>query len=115
MAREIGKIEAAIDEIRQGRMIILVDSEDRENEGDLVIAAQHISADSVNFMATHARGLICAPLAEDRIQDLQLEPMVRENTERYGTAFTISVDAAKGVTTGISAPDRAHTIRLLSD
>lgn len=115
MARQIERIEQAIEEIRQGKMIILVDSEDRENEGDLVIAAQHITPEAVNFMATHGRGLICTPLSEERIEGLQLEPMVRENTERYGTAFTISVDAAKGITTGISAPDRAHTIRLLSE
>ncbi|HBS04857.1 MAG TPA: bifunctional 3,4-dihydroxy-2-butanone-4-phosphate synthase/GTP cyclohydrolase II [Leptospiraceae bacterium] len=115
MAREIQKIEQAIEEIRQGKLIILVDSEDRENEGDLVISAQHITPEAVNFMATYGKGLICTPLSEERIQNLQLEPMVRENTERYGTAFTISVDAARGITTGISAPDRAHTIRLLSD
>ncbi|MBI41429.1 MAG: bifunctional 3,4-dihydroxy-2-butanone-4-phosphate synthase/GTP cyclohydrolase II [Leptospiraceae bacterium] len=115
MAREIQKIEQAIEEIRQGKLIILVDSEDRENEGDLVISAQHITPEAVNFMATFGKGLICTPLSEEKIQNLQLEPMVRENTERYGTAFTISVDAAKGITTGISAPDRAHTIRLLSD
>ncbi|MEQ8353108.1 MAG: bifunctional 3,4-dihydroxy-2-butanone-4-phosphate synthase/GTP cyclohydrolase II [Leptospiraceae bacterium] len=115
MAREIKKIEQAIEEIRQGKLIILVDSEDRENEGDLVISAQHITPEAVNFMATYGKGLICTPLSEEKIHNLQLEPMVRENTERYGTAFTISVDAARGITTGISAPDRAHTIRLLSD
>jgi len=96
-------------------MIILVDSEDRENEGDLVIAAEHADARAINFMATHGRGLICVPLTDDRIRDLQLSPMVQDNTEKHKTAFTISVDAASGVTTGISAMDRARTVQILID
>ncbi|MBI3396735.1 MAG: bifunctional 3,4-dihydroxy-2-butanone-4-phosphate synthase/GTP cyclohydrolase II [Spirochaetia bacterium] len=114
-AKQIEPIEKAIDEIRRGRMIILVDSEDRENEGDLVVAAEAADAKAINFMAVHGRGLICAPLTEDRIFALDLRPMVRENTEKNRTAFTVSVDAASGITTGISAMDRARTIQTLVD
>lgn len=112
---QIRPIAEAIEEIRAGRMIILVDSEDRENEGDLVVSAQHITPEAVNFMASYGKGLICTPMDAERITDLNLEPMVRENADKYGTAFTISVDAASGITTGISAADRARTIALLSD
>ena len=113
--RDIEPIEKAIEEIRQGKMIILVDNEDRENEGDLVIAAEHADAAAVNFMATYGRGLICVPLEEERLRALDLGQMVENNTEGLKTAFTVSVDATEGTTTGISAPDRAHTIKILID
>src|ERR1700683_4985726 len=106
-------IEDAIKEIRAGRMIVVTDDADRENEGDLVMAAEKITPAAVNFMATHGRGLICAPITEERAAQLGLQRMVLENRESYRTDFTVSVDAAKGVTTGISAPDRARTLQLL--
>ena len=103
-------IEAAAADIREGRMIIIVDDEDRENEGDLVCAAEKITPDIVNFMARHARGLICLPLTEERCDELHLTTQVADNTSFLGTAFTVSIDARKGITTGISASDRATTI-----
>jgi 3,4-dihydroxy 2-butanone 4-phosphate synthase/GTP cyclohydrolase II len=103
-------IEDAISDIKEGRMVILVDDEDRENEGDLVMAAEKVTPESINFMATHARGLICLALSPERIEELQLPPMVTENTAAFGTAFTVSIDARSGITTGISARDRALTI-----
>lgn len=103
--------EEIIEEIRQGRMVILVDDEDRENEGDLVMAAEAVTPEAINFMATHARGLICLTLDESRCEQLGLKMMVPDNGCAYGTAFTMSVDAAINVTTGISAADRAETIR----
>lgn len=109
------RTEQAIEEIRNGKMIILVDSEDRENEGDLVIAAEYADAAAVNFMATHGRGLICVPVPEDTATRLDLGPMVRKNTDQYRTNFTVSVDAAHGTTTGISAQDRATTIKVLAE
>jgi len=108
-------IEDAIKEIRAGRMIVVTDDADRENEGDLVMAAEKITPAAVNFMATHGRGLICAPITEERAAQLGLQRMVLENRESYRTDFTVSVDAASGITTGISAPDRARTIQLLVD
>ncbi|MBM3859037.1 MAG: bifunctional 3,4-dihydroxy-2-butanone-4-phosphate synthase/GTP cyclohydrolase II [Verrucomicrobia bacterium] len=108
-------IESCVEEIRQGRMIIVTDDEDRENEGDLVMAAEKATPDAVNFMAKHGRGLICVPTTERRLQALNIEPMVRENRDSYRTAFTVSVDARTGITTGISAYDRARTIRILAD
>src|SRR5580658_7105430 len=108
-------IEDAIKEMRAGRMIVVTDDADRENEGDLVMAAEKITPAAVNFMATHGRGLICAPITEERAAQLGLQRMVLENRESYRTDFTVSVDAALGVTTGISAPDRARTIQLLVD
>lgn len=101
-------------DIRLGKMVILVDDEDRENEGDLVMSAEHISASAVNFMATHGRGLICLSLTEGHCQQLGLSMMVSDNRSPYQTAFTVSIEAAQGVTTGISAHDRAHTIRVAS-
>src|SRR5437773_10470160 len=101
--------DAAAD-IREGRMIIIVDDEDRQNEGDLVCAAEKITPDIINFMARHARGLICLPLTEERCDELHLLPQVADNTSRLGTAFTVSIEARRGVTTGISAADRATTI-----
>ena len=108
-------IEEAIRKYRNGEMLILVDDEHRENEGDLVIAAEHVSPDAVNFMITHGRGLVCMPLTEDRARRLGLAPMCPENTALHGTPFTVSVDAKDGISTGISSYDRAQTIRLLID
>jgi 3,4-dihydroxy 2-butanone 4-phosphate synthase/GTP cyclohydrolase II len=100
-----------IDEIRRGRMIVLADAEDRENEGDLVLAADFVTPEAINFMATHARGLICLTLYEERCRQLNLALMVNDNRSPMGTAFTVSIEAATGVTTGISAADRARTVR----
>ena len=109
------KVEEAIAEIRQGRILIVVDDEDRENEGDLVMAADRVTPDAVNFMAKHGRGLICAPLTGERLDELKIAMMVSDNTAPMGTAFTVTVDARRGVTTGTSAYDRAVTIRTLVD
>lgn len=103
-------IEEAIEDIRQGKIIILVDDEDRENEGDLCIAAEKVTPEAINFMAKHGRGLICLSLAPERIDELQLPMMTNANSSPYGTAFTVSIEAKRGVTTGISAHDRATTI-----
>jgi 3,4-dihydroxy 2-butanone 4-phosphate synthase / GTP cyclohydrolase II len=100
-----------VEELRAGRMVILVDEEDRENEGDLVIAADCVTPEAINFMARHARGLVCLTLTAEHAARLQLAPMSARNGTQYGTAFTVSIEAAEGVTTGISAADRAHTIR----
>jgi 3,4-dihydroxy 2-butanone 4-phosphate synthase / GTP cyclohydrolase II len=108
-------IEAAITDIREGRMIIIVDDEDRENEGDLVCAAEKVTPEIINFMARHARGLICLPLTEERCDELHLTTQAPDNTSFHGTAFTVSIDARKGVTTGISAADRAMTILTAVD
>ena len=99
-------------EIKAGRMVILVDEEDRENEGDLVMAAEHVTAEAINFMAKFGRGLVCLTLTEDRCKKLGLVQMARDNKAQYGTAFTVSIEAAEGVTTGISAGDRARTIQV---
>ncbi len=106
----LAKIEAAVEDILSGKMIIIVDDEDRENEGDLVCAAEKITPEIINFMAVHGRGLICLPLTEERCDFLQLLPQTNENTSGFGTAFTVSIEAKEGVTTGISAADRAKTI-----
>ncbi len=108
-------IEEAAADMRDGRMIIIVDDEDRENEGDLVCAAELVTPDLINFMATHARGLICMPLTEERCDELHLTMQVADNTSFLGTAFTVSIEARKGVTTGISASDRATTILTAVD
>ncbi|MCW2965380.1 MAG: 3,4-dihydroxy-2-butanone 4-phosphate synthase [Actinomycetia bacterium] len=105
-------VEEAIEEIREGRMVVVVDDEDRENEGDLTIAAQFATPDAINFMATHARGLICLCLTEERADELALRPMTDHNETPLGTAFTVSVEAREGVTTGISAADRSCTIQV---
>ena len=107
--------EAIIDEARNGRMFILVDDDDRENEGDLVIPAQMATPDAINFMARHGRGLICLAMAKERVDQLGLEPMARVNGTRMETAFTVSIEARDGATTGISAPDRARTIAVAID
>ncbi len=106
----VATIEEAIEDIKQGKMIILVDDEDRENEGDLTIAAEKVTPEAINFMAKYGRGLICLSLAPEYVEKLKLPMMVSRNTSRYGTAFTVSIEARYGVTTGISAHDRAHTI-----
>ena len=113
---KLNTIEEAIEDIRQGKIIIVVDDEDRENEGDFLAAAEKITPEMVNFMATHGRGLICVPLTESRCKELELRPMVANNTDHMETAFTVSVDLkGNGVTTGISASDRAKTILALVD
>ena len=108
-------IEEIIEEARNGRMFILVDDEDRENEGDLVIPAQMATPDAINFMATHGRGLVCLTLAKQRVEQLGLELMSRQNGTRHETAFTTSIEAREGVTTGISAADRARTVSVAID
>ena len=108
-------IPEAIEDFREGRMVVIVDDEDRENEGDLTVAAEKITPEIINFMAKHARGLICLPMSVEICDRLELPPMSRSNTSRFGTAFTESIEAREGVTTGISAFDRAHTIRVAVD
>src|SRR5512137_849393 len=107
----IAPIPELVAELAAGRMVILVDEEDRENEGDLVLAAEHVTPEAINFMARHARGLICLTLTRERCERLQLPPMAKRNGTKHGTAFTVSIEAATGVTTGISAADRARTIQ----
>ncbi len=111
----ISNIEEALEDIREGKIIILVDDEDRENEGDFMVASEKVTPEIINFMALHGRGLICLSLTEQRCEDLDLPQMVTRNTAKYGTAFTVSIEAKKGVTTGISAADRAHTILTAID
>ena len=113
---QLNTIEEAIEDIRQGKIIIVVDDEDRENEGDFLAAAEKVTPEMINFMATHGRGLICVPLTENRCKELELKPMVSNNTDHLETAFTVSVDLkGNGVTTGISASDRSKTILALID
>lgn len=107
----LNKVEEIVEDIRQGKMVILMDDEDRENEGDLVMAAEHCSADDINFMARFGRGLICMPMTRDRCDQLGLPLMVQQNASGFGTKFTLSIEAATGVTTGISAADRARTVQ----
>ena len=111
----IHRIEGALEDIRQGKMVILVDDEDRENEGDLTMAAEKVTPETINFMAKYGRGLICLSLTDERLNELRLPMMVSENTSRFQTAFTVSIDARKNVTTGISAGDRATTILTAVD
>ena len=108
-------IPEAIEEIRAGKMVVVVDDEDRENEGDLTIAAERITPEIINFMALHGRGLICLSLTEERCDELRLPMMSQVNTSRFGTAFCEAIDAREGVTTGISAADRARTIQVAMD
>jgi 3,4-dihydroxy 2-butanone 4-phosphate synthase/GTP cyclohydrolase II len=108
-------IPANLGDIRRGRMVVVVDDEDRENEGDLVMAAEKVTPDSINFMAKHGRGLICVPTVAERLKQLGIEQMVARNRDAYKTDFQVSVDAARGVTTGISAADRARTIQVMVD
>jgi 3,4-dihydroxy 2-butanone 4-phosphate synthase / GTP cyclohydrolase II len=111
LSQGISSTSEIVAELRDGRMVILVDEEDRENEGDLVMAAQFVNAEAINFMARHGRGLICLTLTEGRCRQLDLPPMVGANRSRMGTNFTVSIEAAEGVTTGISAADRARTVQ----
>jgi 3,4-dihydroxy 2-butanone 4-phosphate synthase / GTP cyclohydrolase II len=108
-------VPGALDEIRAGRMVVVVDDEDRENEGDLTLAAEFVTPEAINFMAKHGRGLICLAITEERADHLHLFPMTQQNSSRFGTAFTETIEAREGVTTGISAADRAHTIRTVLD
>jgi 3,4-dihydroxy 2-butanone 4-phosphate synthase/GTP cyclohydrolase II len=111
----LSTIPEALKDLSQGKMIILVDDEDRENEGDLVIAGEFVTAEAINFMAKHARGLICLALEEEDLERLKIPMMVQNNLSRFHTAFTVSIEAATGVTTGISAADRARTIQVAID
>ncbi len=113
--RGVSTIEEALEDFKRGRFLIVVDDEDRENEGDFIVAAQFITPEKVNFLAKHGRGLICVALTRERADELELQPMVTNNTARLGTMFTVSVDAKKGTTTGISAKDRCKTILSLID
>jgi 3,4-dihydroxy 2-butanone 4-phosphate synthase / GTP cyclohydrolase II len=108
-------VATAIEEIRAGRMIVVVDDEDRENEGDLTLAAEKVTPEAINFMAKYGRGLVCLAMTEERLDHLRIGPMTAENTSQYGTAFCEAIDARQGVTTGISAYDRAHTIQVAID
>ena len=111
----LNSIQDALDALQRGEVLIVVDDEDRENEGDFVVAAEKITPEAINFLATHGRGLICLPATPERLRALDLHAMVAENTASLGTSFTVSIDAAQGITTGISAHDRAHTVRLFID
>src|SRR5260221_9446613 len=113
-ATPIASTAQIIEEIGRGNIVVLVDDEDRENEGDLIFAADFVTPEKVNFLATHGRGLICMPLAHAHAERLGLKPMVSENRSRHGTNFTNSIEAAEGIATGISAHDRALTIRVAS-
>ena len=108
-------VPGAVAEIRAGRMVVVVDDEDRENEGDLTLAAEYVTPEAINFMAKFGRGLICLALTEERADHLRLFPMSQQNSSRFGTAFTETIEAREGVTTGISAADRAHTIQTAID
>src|SRR5450432_4405691 len=108
-------VPTAIEEIKSGRMIVIVDDEDRENEGDLMLAAEKVTPEAINFMAKFGRGLVCLTLTEERLDHLRIGPMTAENTSNYGTAFCEAIDAREGVTTGISAYDRARTILVAID
>ena len=108
-------VESALSEIRAGRMVVVVDDEDRENEGDLTLAAEKVTPESINFMARHGRGLICLAMTEERLEHLRISPMSSQNTSQFGTAFCEAIDAREGVTTGISAFDRARTIQVAID
>lgn len=114
-SEHIASIEDALDDVRAGKMVIVADDEDRENEGDLTIAAEKITPDIINFMAVHGRGLICLPMTGERLDELQIPLMVSENTSSYGTAFCVSIEAKAGVSTGISAADRARTVLATVD
>ena len=111
----LAKVRDAIGDIRRGKMVILVDDEDRENEGDFCFAAEHVTPEKINFMAKYGRGLVCLSMTDERLRQLDFPMMVEKNTSRFETAFTVSIDAGKGITTGISAYDRAYTIRVAMD
>ena len=111
----LASIEEAIEDIKSGKFVIIVDDEDRENEGDLVMAAEKVTPEAINFMAVHGRGLICMPVTGERLDELHIPMMVRDNTSKFTTAFTVSVEAREGTSTGISAADRAQTVRVMVD
>ena len=111
----VASVEEAIKTVRNGKLIIIVDDEDRENEGDLMVAAEKVTPDVINFMAKHGRGLICLSMTKERARQLELPPMVTDNTASFQTAFTVSIDAKKGTTTGISAYDRSQTVLTAID
>ncbi len=111
----LSSIEQALIDIQNGKMVIVIDDENRENEGDFVMAAEKATPEAINFMAVHGRGLICAPLTKDRAKELDLPLMVEASEDSLGTAFTVSIDAKDGITTGISASDRSKTIQLIAD
>src|SRR5438874_8921591 len=117
MASPFSTIKEALDDIRAGRMVVVVDDEDRENEGDLTIAAEKITPEVINFMARHGRGLICLSMTGERLDELRIPPLVRdeENSSKFGTAFCVPIEARHGTTTGISASDRAHTTQVAID
>src|SRR5436305_7363210 len=114
MKAQFDSIESVVSDIRKGKIVIVVDDADRENEGDLIMAAECVSPEAINFMAKHGRGLICVPTTSERLKQLGVEQMVTQNRETFKTDFQVSVDAAKGITTGISAADRARTIRVMA-
>src|ERR1051326_351717 len=114
MAQQFDTIEGVLEDLRTAKMVIVVDDADRENEGDLILAAECVTSEAVNFMAKHGRGLICVPTTADRLKQLGVERMVLQNRETFKTDFQVSVDAAHGITTGISAADRAQTIRIMA-
>lgn len=111
--RKISPIEEVIEDFKEGKFVIIVDDEKRENEGDFVIAAEKVTPESINFMAKHGRGLICLAITPERLDELEIEPMVQKSTDKFHSDFAVSVDAKKGITTGISAYDRAHTIKII--
>src|SRR3954451_25433953 len=113
--QQFNSIESVIADVATGKMVIVVDDADRENEGDLILAAEFVTPEVVNFMAKYGRGLICVPTISERLQQLGIERMVRQNRETFKTDFQVSVDASHGVTTGISAADRAKTIKTMAD
>src|SRR5262245_56484835 len=115
MVKRFDSIESVVADLRNGRMVIVVDDADRENEGDLIMAAQFVAPAAVNFMAKYGRGLICVPTTSERLQQLGVERMVRQNRESFKTDFQVSVDATRGISSGISAADRAETIRIMAD
>jgi len=115
MKAKFDSVESVVADLRRGRMVLVVDDEDRENEGDLIMAAEHVTAKAINFMAKEGRGLICVPTTSDRLQQLGIERMVKQNREVFKTDFQVSVDAARNISTGISAADRAETIRIMAD
>jgi 3,4-dihydroxy 2-butanone 4-phosphate synthase / GTP cyclohydrolase II len=115
MTEPFNSIESVVLDLQQGKMVIVVDDADRENEGDLILAGQHVTAEAINFMTKHGRGLVCVPTTSERLQQLGIERMVRQNRETFKTDFQVSVDAARGITTGISAADRAETIRVMAE
>src|SRR5438034_10202180 len=115
MKTPFNTIEAVVEDLRKGRMVIVVDDADRENEGDLILAAEHVTPEAVNFMVRFGRGLICVPTTEARLKQLGIERMVTQNRETFKTDFQVSVDAAHGITTGISAADRAQTIKIMAE